>query len=88
MGLSIIVFDRVYHKTNYKIKNLRNLSKLGKPHRINISVHLGIAQIAIGPPPRTQTGTLWHLFSGKIMQMPVFIGPRCPWGPIYGSGCL
>ena len=17
-----------------------------------------------------------------------FIGPRCPWGPIYGSGCL
>ena len=18
----------------------------------------------------------------------VFIGPRCPWGPIYGSGCL
>ena len=26
------------------------------------------------PPPRTQTGTLWHLFSGKIMQMPV-----CTW---------
>ena len=24
--------------------------------------------------PRTQTGTLWHLFSGKIMQMPV-----CTW---------
>ena len=18
----------------------------------------------------------------------LFIGPRCPWGPIYGSGCL
>ena len=18
----------------------------------------------------------------------IFIGPRCPWGPIYGSGCL
>ena len=46
---------------------------LGKPQHKNIAVHLGIAQIAIGlPPPRTQTGTLWHLFSGKIMQMPVF----------------
>ena len=45
---------------------------LGKPQHKNIAVHLGIAQIAIGPPPpRTQTGTLWHLFSGKIMQMPV-----------------
>ena len=44
---------------------------LGKPQRKFISVHLGIAQIAIGPPPRCQTGTLWHLFSGKIMQMPV-----------------
>ena len=20
--------------------------------------------------------------------MEIFIGPRCPWGPIYGSGCL
>ena len=35
---------------------------------------MGIAQIAIGPPLRCQTGTLWHLFSGKIMQMPV-----CTW---------
>ena len=26
------------------------------------------------PHPRTQTGTLWHLFLGKIMQMPV-----CTW---------
>ena len=50
------------------------IGELGKPHRIKISVHLGIAQIAIRPPPRTQTGTLWHLFSGKVMQMPV-----CTW---------
>ena len=28
----------------------------------------------LDPPPRTQTGTLWHLLSGKIMQMPV-----CTW---------
>ena len=40
---------------------------LGKPQRKFISVHLGIAQIAIGPPPRCQTGTLWHLFSGPIL---------------------
>ena len=26
---------------------------LGKPHRRKISVHLGIAQIAIRPPPQT-----------------------------------
>ena len=47
---------------------------LGKHHHKNIAVHLGIAQIALGPLPRTQTGTLWHLFSGKIIQMPV-----CTW---------
>ena len=44
---------------------------LGKPQHKKISVHLGIAQISIGPPPRTETGTLWHLFLGKIMPMPV-----------------
>ena len=49
-------------------------SDSGKHHYKNIAVHLGIAQIAIGPPPRAQTGTLWHLYSGKIMQMPV-----CTW---------
>ena len=51
------------------------MDSLGKHHYKKISVHLGIAQIAIRPPPpRSQTGTLWHLFSGKIMQMPV-----CTW---------
>jgi len=25
------------------------------------------------------------IHKGKIL---IFIGPRCPWGPIYGSGCL
>ena len=29
-------------------------------------LYLGIAQIAITPPPRTQTGTLGHFFSGAI----------------------
>ena len=24
----------------------------------------------------------------KILCKYIFIGPRCPWGPIYGSGCL
>ena len=24
---------------------------------------------------------------GAIVQGPIFIGPRCPWGPIFGSGC-
>ena len=63
---------RVYLVVNHDgDESWHNLMVLGKPHRKNISVHLGIAQIAIGPPPRTQTGTLWHLFSGKIMQMPV-----------------
>ena len=28
---------------------------------------MGIAQIAITPPPRTQTGTLGHFFSGAIL---------------------
>ena len=27
---------------------------------------------------------LWHCPS----EMSIFIGPRCPWGPIYGSGSL
>ena len=38
-------------------EHLKKLSTLGKPHRINISVHLGIAQIAIGPP--TLKRALW-----------------------------
>ena len=32
-------------------------------------VEIGIS-ICPAPSPRTQTGTLWHLFSSKIMQMP------------------
>ena len=35
----------------------------GKPHRIKIHVHLGIVQIAFGPPPHTQTGSLFLKFS-------------------------
>ena len=27
------------------------------------------------------------LLKGKFFQSAFFIGPRCPWGPIYGSGC-
>ena len=40
-------------------------SMLGKPHRNQRHLYLGIAQIAIRPP-RTQTGTLGHFFSGTI----------------------
>ena len=31
----------------------------------------GILNSCHWTPPHCQTGTLWHLFSGKIMQMPV-----------------
>ena len=35
--------------------------------------HVGIAQIAFTPPPRTQTGTLGHFFSGAILPfLPLF----------------
>ena len=38
---------------------------LGKPHFKKCRVYLGIAQIAIAPPPPfTQTGTLGHFISG------------------------
>ena len=33
-----------------KCPDIRALPGLGKPHHKNIAVHLGIAQIAIGPP--------------------------------------
>ena len=29
-----------------------------------------------------------HLCPEKKILCKIFIGPRCPWGPIYGSGCL
>ena len=29
---------------------------------------------------------LCQMFDPMLFR--VFIGPRCPWGPIYGSGCL
>ena len=38
--------------------------KLGKPQFEKCRVYLGIAQIAIAPPPFTQTGTLGHFISG------------------------
>ena len=37
---------------------------LGKPHGKSCRVYSGIAQIAIAPPPFTQTGTLGHFISG------------------------
>ena len=39
---------------------------LGKPQFEKCRVYLGIAQIAIAPPPRTQTGTLGHFIFGLI----------------------
>ena len=42
-------------------------SLLGKPLSTCLHLYLGIAQIAITPPPRTQTGTLGHFFSGAIL---------------------
>ena len=33
------------------------------------------------PPPPTPPPPVLRI-------SPIFIGPRCPWGPIYGSGCL
>ena len=40
---------------------------LGKPLSACHRLHLGIAQIAFTPPPRTQTGTQGHFFSGAIL---------------------
>ena len=27
-------------------------------------------------------------YANPFNNIDIFIGPRCPWGPIYGSGCL
>ena len=40
----------------------KKLQHLGKPLSTCHHLYLGIAQIAITPPPRTQTGTLGHFF--------------------------
>ena len=39
-----------------KCPDIRALPGLGKPHHKNIAVHLGIAQIAIGPPSPHSNG--------------------------------
>ena len=46
------------------------------------ALYLGIAQIAIAPPPFTQTGTLGHLFSGTIFT--ILKGCMLPEMVIYG----
>ena len=43
---------------------------LGKPHRKNIAVHLGIAQIAIGPPPAVKRALCGTYFRAKSCKCP------------------
>ena len=51
---------------NMNIMNIglpgRETFSLGSTHTNCQPLHLGITQIAIGPPPRTQPGTLGHFF--------------------------
>ena len=63
-------FNKIMTNLNSYIKILANLGK-----HLSICPHLyvGIAQIAITPTPRTQTGTLGHFFSGAILPfLPFF----------------
>ena len=54
--------------TNSQINRWLNLGRLGSTYKFCKTLHLGIAQIAIGPPPpRTQPGTLGHFFSGHFL---------------------
>ena len=57
------------------------LTQSGKHLFIRCHLYLGIAQIAITPPPRTQTGTLGHFFSGAILPFFTFFftifSPHC-----------
>ena len=49
----------------YEIKRIFGTFKhivLGKPHHKNIAVHLGIAQIAIGPPPHSNGHSVAPIF--------------------------
>ena len=49
-------------------RKIRKCACLGKPHFKKCRVYLGIAQIAIAPPPFTQTGTLGHFISEPTDQ--------------------
>ena len=50
-------------------------ASLQKYFRANfLTIFLNV-QYFIGPPKAGDSSS-------------IFIGPRCPWGPIYGSGCL
>ena len=52
----------------------------------NVCVHLVVVVVVVIVIPATHTS----FFSKheKVAALLIFIGPRCPWGPIYGSGCL
>ena len=45
--------------------------KLGKSLSACPHLYLGIAQIAITPPPRTQTGTLGHFFQARFYHFTI-----------------
>ena len=48
------------------------LGSLGKPLSTCLHPHVGIAQIAFTPPPRTQTGTLGHFFQARFYHFTIF----------------
>ena len=71
----------------YQEKNTNPMEKelaqsdLGKPPQKKCHFYLGIAQIAIAPPPRTQPGTLGHFIFRPIwatLSNHRFDGDKCP----------
>ena len=75
-----LCLDKVFHQDTVDVNENLVLNKavklpfydsdqgdLGKHLSITCHLYLGIAQIAITSPPRTQTGTLGHFFSGAIL---------------------
>ena len=66
MGTSYLWF---YH-------DILQFQNSGKPHRIKIHVHLGIAQIALGPPPPHSNGHSVALFFGPNFN--IFNGCMVP----------
>ena len=51
----------------------------------NQALDSGLVGIGLGALGATVLAPAGQLFPA-IQHL--FIGPRCPWGPIYGSGCL
>ena len=76
MTISVFIILGTYKRWIFNIFPLaqRILILIFRCHTVTHGTNLRRSPQPLDPLPRTQTGTLWHLFSGKIMQMPV-----CTW---------